>query len=106
MCVLLSLKSTQMETSIIWPSPDVILATPTCAYTGREDRPLNMVAVHILAEAILEVQTTEATAVRDALAATKNLDTILGQFSFNADGDAVYDPIVLVVENGEVKVFE
>ena len=61
---------------------------------------------YILAEAIISVQSTEATAVRDALATTKNLDTILGDFSFNADGDAVYDPIVLVVENGEVKVFK
>ena len=35
-----------------------------------------------------------------------DLDTILGEFSFNADGDAVYDPIVLIVENGKLKVFE
>ena len=62
--------------------------------------------LYILTEAILEARSTEATAVRDALAATENLDTILGNFSFNADGDAVYDPIVLVVKNGEVEVFE
>ena len=30
-----------------------------------------------------------------------DLDTILGQFSFNADGDAVYAPNILIVENGE-----
>ena len=62
--------------------------------------------LYILAEAIAEAQSTEATAVRDALANTVNLDTILGQFSFNADGDAVYDPTVLIVENGELVLFE
>ena len=62
--------------------------------------------LYILAEAISEAGTTEATAVRDAMANIMNLDTILGQFSFNADGDAVYDPSVLVVENGELVLFE
>ena len=62
--------------------------------------------LYILAEAIAEAQSTEATAVRDALANTVDLDTILGQFSFNADGDAVYDPTVLIVENGKLVLFE
>ena len=35
-----------------------------------------------------------------------DLDTIFGEFSFNDVGDAVYDPIVLIVENGELKTFE
>ena len=59
------------------------------------------VALYILAEAISEAQSTEATAVRDVMANIMDLDTILGQFSFNADGDAVYDPNILIVENGE-----
>ena len=59
------------------------------------------VALYILAEAISEAQSTEATAVRDIMANIMDLDTILGQFSFNADGDAVYDPNILIVENGE-----
>ena len=59
------------------------------------------VALCILAEAISEAQSTEATAVRDIMANIMDLDTILGQFSFNADGDAVYDPNILIVENGE-----
>ena len=59
------------------------------------------VALYILAEAISEAQSIEATAVRDVMANIKDLDTILGQFSFNADGDAVYDPNILIVENGE-----
>ncbi len=35
-----------------------------------------------------------------------DLDTILGEFSFDGNGDAVYDPIVLIVRNGEFEVFE
>ncbi len=62
--------------------------------------------LYILAEAITNAQSTEATAVRDALANIMDLDTILGQFSFNEVGDAVYDPIVLTVENGEFVDFE
>ena len=62
--------------------------------------------LYILAKAIANAQSTDAMAVRDALANITNLDTILGQFSFNADGDAVYDPSVLVIENGELVVFE
>ena len=63
-------------------------------------------ALHILVEAIANAQSTDAAAIRDALVNTKNFDTILGQFSFNAVGDAVYDLMVLVVQNGNFEVFE
>ena len=63
-------------------------------------------ALHILAEAISNARSADATAIRDALANTKNFDTILGKFSFNAAGDAVYDLMVLVVQNGNFEVFE
>ena len=42
--------------------------------------------LHILAEAIANAQSTDAASIRDALANIKDLDTILGQFSFNAEG--------------------
>ena len=63
-------------------------------------------AVYILAAAIAEAQSTDPTAIRDVLANTKNFDTVLGAFSFNTVGDAVYDPIVLIIENGEFQIFE
>lgn len=63
-------------------------------------------AVYIVASAIAEAESTDPTAIRDALANTKHFNTVLGSFSFNAVGDAVYDPIVLIVENGEFKIFE
>ena len=63
-------------------------------------------ALHILAAAIAESQSTDASAIRDALANTMDFDTVLGRFSFDSNGEAVYDPIVLTVENGEFVVFE
>ena len=62
--------------------------------------------LYILVEAIATAGSTDAMAVRDALANIMDLDTILGQFSFNADGDAIYDPTVLIVENGELTIFD
>ena len=62
--------------------------------------------LRILAAAIAEAQSTEAEAIRDALANTMDMDTILGQFSFDAVGDAVYDPQILIVKDGEFAVFE
>ena len=63
-------------------------------------------AAYVLAEAIANAGTTDSTAIRDALADITDLDTIFGSFAFNEVGDAVYDPIVLIVENGELKIFE
>ncbi len=63
-------------------------------------------ALYILAEVIANAQSTDATAIRDALANTKNFDTILGKFAFNLVGDAVYDLMVLTVEDGNFEVFE
>ena len=64
------------------------------------------VTLHVLANAIKVAQSTDSTAIRDALAQTKDLPTILGNFSFNADGDALYGQIVLVVKDGAFQVFE
>ena len=63
-------------------------------------------AFYILAEAIERAQSTDAVALRDALASIRDFDTILGKFSFDANGDAVYDPKVLVVKDGELMLFQ
>ena len=62
--------------------------------------------VHILAKAIADAQSADSNAIRDALANITDFDTILGKFSFNAVGDAVYDPIILIVKDGQFEVFE
>ena len=63
-------------------------------------------ALRILAAAIAEAQSIEATAIQAALASTMDFSTVLGNFSFNEVGDAVYDPILLTVQNGEFVLFE
>ena len=65
--------------------------------------------LYILAEAIKNAESTDAAAIRDALAQTKDFPTILGNFSFDENGEAMYDRaeerIVLIVEGGKLKVF-
>ena len=63
-------------------------------------------SVYILAKAIADAQSADAAAIRDALANITDFDTVLGKFSFDNIGDAVYDPVVLIVQNGELQVFE
>ena len=42
----------------------------------------------------------DAMAIRDALATVENLDTNLGLFSFDPDGEAIYETVVLMVKDG------
>ena len=63
-------------------------------------------ALHVLSEAIADARSTDPGAIRNAMAEISDLDTILGQFSFDVNGDAVYDPNVLIVRNGKYEVFE
>ncbi len=62
-------------------------------------------SVQILANAVSNAQSTDSHAIRDALADTKDFDTVLGSFSFDSNGDAVYEPAVLVVKNGKLELF-
>jgi branched-chain amino acid transport system substrate-binding protein len=62
--------------------------------------------LQLLVAALAKAQSTDAAAIRDALASIKDFDTIFGKFSFDANGDAVYDPKILVVKNGELVPFE
>ena len=63
-------------------------------------------SVYILAEAIKNAQATDAISIRDALANISNLDTVFGKFSFNADGDAIYEEKALIVKDGMLQPFE
>lgn len=63
-------------------------------------------AFYILTKAIANAGSTDSTAIRDELANIRDFDTILGKFTFDANGDAIYDPVVLNVENGKLKIFE
>lgn len=63
-------------------------------------------AVYILAEAIKNAESADAISIRDALANISDFDTVFGKFSFNADGDAVYAPKVLIVKDETLQSFE
>ena len=59
--------------------------------------------LYILADAIAKAQSTDSAAIRDALAKTSHFPTILGPFSFDPNGEAIYEDIetiVLIVKDG------
>jgi len=47
----------------------------------------------------------DRTALRDALAQTKNVDTVLGKFSFTSGRDADHPPVVQVIKDGKFVLF-
>ena len=53
---------------------------------------LSYATLYILKEAVDSAESTDSTAIRNALANIRDFDTILGKFSFNTDGDAIYAP--------------
>ncbi len=60
-----------------------------------------------MVEAVLIDSTaTDAASIRDTLAITKDFDTNLGRFSFNPNGEAIYEPVVLVVKDGTLTLFD
>ena len=63
-------------------------------------------SVYILAEAIKHAEAIDSISIRDALANIRDFDTVLGKFSFDANGDAVYAPKVLIVKDGVLQAFE
>ena len=62
--------------------------------------------LYILANAIKNAQSMDAMGIRDALAQTMDFPTILGNFSFDSNGEAMYTPVVLIVKDGKLQAFE
>jgi branched-chain amino acid transport system substrate-binding protein len=56
--------------------------------------------VKLLARALAIVGTTNRIAVRNALGALRDVDTVLGRFGFDADREPVHDPVVQQVRHG------
>jgi branched-chain amino acid transport system substrate-binding protein len=75
------------------------------AWAAQSYATLNILAAAI-AQAYAATHSIDATAIRDALAHTMDVPTVLGNFSFGADGDGVYAPNILLVENGAFVAFE
>ena len=62
-------------------------------------------SVQLLVNAISEAGLTDSDAIREALAATSDFETVLGGFSYDAVGDAEYDPVILIVRDGDLQPF-
>ena len=61
-------------------------------------------SVYILANAIADASSTDSQAIRDAMADIRT-ETLFGEFYFDRNGDAVYEPVIGVVKNGRFRVF-
>ncbi len=62
--------------------------------------------VHIVREAVRRAGSTDnRKAVRDALAQIRDLDTVLGNFSFTENRDANHTPVVQIVRDGQFAIF-
>ena len=62
--------------------------------------------LHVLAEAIKNASSHTPKEIKDALAQISGFETVLGTFSFDDVGDAVYEPKILIVKNGKLELFE
>ncbi|MBD2104495.1 ABC transporter substrate-binding protein [Leptolyngbya sp. FACHB-261] len=62
-------------------------------------------AVYILANAIKTADSADPKAIQAALAQTKDLDTVLGKFSFDEQGDCLYAPVVQAMKDGQFTLF-
>ena len=62
-------------------------------------------SVKLLVNAVSEAGSVNSHAIQAALAATSDFETVLGSFSFDPVGDAVYDPIILIARGGAFQTF-
>jgi branched-chain amino acid transport system substrate-binding protein len=63
-------------------------------------------SVLVLADAIRRAGSTDAAAIRDALATTEGVETPLGTLSMSADRNAEHDPVIQQYQGGELVVVE
>jgi branched-chain amino acid transport system substrate-binding protein len=61
--------------------------------------------VHIVYQAVKMANSTDRSAIREALTKINNMDTVLGNFSFTASRDADNPPVVQEVKGGKFVIF-
>jgi len=62
-------------------------------------------AFYIMTNALKTAGTADRAKLREALAATRNFQGVLGNFSFDAERDVVMAPSVLIVKDGKFAIF-
>ncbi|MEB3101685.1 ABC transporter substrate-binding protein [Ferviditalea candida] len=106
-------------------SEGLVVATPW--FTGRQDEKVQKFVadfnakyhkdpdqfaaqaydgLYLMADALMKAGVADRSKLRDALAATKDFQGVLGKISFDKDGDVVMDPTVLVIKDGKFQLFE
>jgi branched-chain amino acid transport system substrate-binding protein len=63
-------------------------------------------SIYIIADAIKRTNPLNSEALRNSLDNTKNLQTILGTFSFDTSRNPVHSPVVQELSNGEFILFQ
>ena len=63
-------------------------------------------ALYVMANALKAAGKADRDLLRDALAATKDFEGVLGKFSFDAERDVVMEPTVLIVRDGKFQIFQ
>jgi branched-chain amino acid transport system substrate-binding protein len=63
-------------------------------------------ALYVMAEALKNAGEADRDKLRDALAEVQGFQGILGEMSFDDEGDIVMDPTVLVIKDGKFQIFE
>ena len=62
--------------------------------------------MHILNEAGTRAGSADPMAIAEALRKIDGLDTILGSFSFDENGDAIYEPFIHIVKDSQLELFD
>jgi branched-chain amino acid transport system substrate-binding protein len=63
-------------------------------------------ALYVMAEALKNAGVADRDKLRDALAAIKGFNGVLGEMSFDEEGDIIMDPNVLMIKDGKFQQFE
>ncbi len=90
------------------PASEAFVEAYTEAYGQAPDQfaAQGYASVQVLADAVSREDSAEHAAVRDALAATRDLDTVLGVLSISKEREAVHAPVVQQYKNGQLVVIE
>jgi branched-chain amino acid transport system substrate-binding protein len=61
-------------------------------------------AIYVLVDAVRRAGNTSPEAIKDALASTRELDTVLGSLSMSPEGDAVFQPVFQQFQSGRLSI--
>ena len=90
------------------PGNQAFIDSYRAEHDGRDPDPWaaqSYATLHILNEAGNRAGSGDPTAIAEALRSI-SLDTILGSFSFDENGDAIYEPFVHIVKDGKLVPFD